>query len=126
MILLDKLSQRPAKPQQSVQTQAKPMGAPTAKPTVTPSVSQRLSSLPQRGAMGSMPEWSHEPRRFVSDLPAKVQLEGIQNIINGQDTQNDVVNNFVKGMASQGKTPEEIRLAFIEQEKKSPSPLVLL
>ena len=133
MILMDKLSQRGIKRAPGMAEQPSPLPAisgqitpPAPKPLTTTPVSQRMGSLPQKGAVGSMPQWGHIPKRFVADLPANVQIQGIQAIMAGQDTPNPIVNNFVKGMAQQGKSPEEIRQAFIAHQKNSPDPLVLM
>ena len=107
--------------------QATPTVAPTATPkplTTTPTV-DRINTLPQRGTLGSTFQGGSINKRFIADLPANEQLEGIQMILSGQDTNSEVVNNFVKNMSAQGKSPEEIRLAFIEQERQSANPLVL-
>ena len=133
-VLLDKLSQRGIKrfkgaPPQTTQPSqtAQPSPLPSITETINrPPVSQRISALPQQGAVGSLPQFKNIKQRLIADLPAKTQLEGIQSILSGQDSQNAVINNFVKGLASQGKSPEEIRQAFIDQQKTSPSPLVLL
>ena len=134
MILLDKLSQR--RPNQNIQPNTMPQESPLptynqginqpVKPLTTTPMYQRISSMPQRGVIGSMPNWGGIQKRFVADLPANIQLQGIQSILSGQETQNPIINNFVKGMAAQGKTPEEIRQAFIAHQKQSNNPLVLM
>ena len=93
--------------------------------TTTPAA-ERLAQLPQRGIVGSMPQFAGINKRFVADLPANVQLKGIADILSGIDSNSPIINNFVRGMATQGKTPEEIRQAFIVQQKTSPNPLVIL
>ena len=92
--------------------------------TTTPTV-DRLNQLPQRGQLGSTFQGGQVQKRFLADLPASEQLEGITQILSGQDTNNQAVNEFVKTLNAQGKTPEEIRLAFIESQRNSPNPLVL-
>ena len=139
--LLDKLKQRGVERFKGItqspgilpQTATSPLSqAPTdinrvaPRPQPSQVVSERISALPQRGTIGSLPQNKAIKNQIVADLPEKTQLEGIQGIINGQDIGNPVIDNFVKGMAAQGKTPEEIRQAFIEQQKTSRSPLVLL
>jgi len=136
MILLDrlsKLSPRPATGGNQVQAMGGVLPSYTDqinKPPVSSvapaQISQRMSQSPARGVIGSMPQWQGEKRRFIADLPANVQIKGIQSILNGQETQNTVINNFVKGMASQGKSPEEIREAFMQHQKSSSNPLVLM
>lgn len=134
-VLLDKLSQRGinkfkgVQPSQAVQPQ-QAIQQPSPLPSITQDISRpptpdRISQLPQRGPIGSLPQNQGIKQRIVADLPAKVQIEGIQGILNGQDTTSPVVNNFVKGMAAQGKNPEEIRQAFINQQKTTKNPLVI-
>jgi len=84
------------------------------------STATRVGTLPRAGALATA---QGSKKRFVSDLPAKVQLEGIQQILGGQDSRSSVINNFVRQMSAQGKSPEEIRVAFIEQQKRSKNPL---
>lgn len=93
--------------------------------TTTP-ISERLGQLPQRGQLAQSFQGGKIQKRFIADLPANVQLQGIQSILSGQETTNEGLNNFVKTLAAQGKMPEEIRLAFIEQQKASPDPLVIM
>ncbi len=130
----------------SPEKQAKPLGvgtppiAPTATPnivnqtqptavpqnlTTTPTV-QRLNQLPERGELGSTFQGGKVPNRFIADLPTNEQLQGIVNILSGQSSGNDGVDNFVKILSAQGKSPEEIRLAFIQQQKVSSDPFVIL
>jgi len=135
MILLDKLSQRKTSPMiragGTQQTSPLPsvtdtINRPSARPLTTAPMSQKIEQLPERGAMGSMPQFAHIQKRFLADLPANMQLEGIRLILSGQETQNQNVNNFVKSLAAQGKSPEEIRQAFIAQQKTSADPLVIM
>jgi hypothetical protein len=88
------------------------------------SASQRLNALPQRGNLAST--FQGVQKRFVADLPANVQLQGIASILSGKETNNPQLNDFVKSMAAQGKQPEEIRQAFIAHQKTSPDPLVIM
>lgn len=126
MILFDKLSQRGVK-QQDVQPKSNMVSTQIkSKPLTTTPISQRINNIPERGVMGSMPDWAHEKRQFIHDLPSKVQLQGIQDILSGKDTPSPIINNFVKGMAAQGKSPEEIRQAFLEHQKGSDNPLVMM
>lgn len=90
------------------------------------SLASRVGGIPQKGAVGSQPQFANIKGRMVADLPANVQLQGIQKVLAGQSTGNQIIDNFVKGMAAQGKSPEEIRQAFIAQQKASASPLVLM
>lgn len=101
---------------------------PATRPAVlsTTPVTERMTQLPQRGAIGSMPQFAGINKRFVADLPANVQLKAISDILSGIDSNSPIINNFVRGMAAQGKTPEDIRQAFIAQQKTSSNPLVIL
>jgi len=92
--------------------------------TTTPTL-DRLNNLPQRGTLGSTFQGGSIKKRFLADLPSNEQLEGISMILSGQETNDESVNTFVKNLAAQGKSPEEIRLAFITQQRNSPNPLVL-
>lgn len=129
MILLNKLGQRNVN--NNIKDNILPsiteqINKPSASRLTNTPINQRLSSMNQRGQIGSMPEWGKVQKRFIADLPANVQLNGIQEILSGQDTPSPIINNFVRGMAAQGKSPEEIRTAFIEQQKRSDNPLVLM
>jgi len=138
-VLLDKLSQRGVRrlgggnvPSPATNQAISPLPSiagqnitAPAKPLTTAPVSSRIAQRPQRGTVGSLPQFATEKRRFIADLPAKVQLEGIQGILGGQDSDSPVINNFVKGMAAQGKSPEEIRQAFVNQQKTIQNPLVI-
>lgn len=132
-VLLDRLSRRGTErigqtpqPASPLPTISDTTSRPPARTLTTAPLSRRLSQIPQRGAIGSLPQNVGVQKRFVSDLPAKQQLEGIQQILSGQDTNSPIVNNFVKGMSAQGKSPEEIIAAFKTQQKASGNPLVLL
>lgn len=131
MSLFDKLAQRGTErlgrvnklagvqsPQTIISNVSKP---PTATPTAQPTT--RMAQLPTMGQMASS---QGTQKRYLADLPANVQLQGIAQILSGQESSNQGLNNFVKTLAAQGKSPEEIRLAFIEQQKNSPDPLVIL
>jgi len=139
-VLLDKLSKRgidrlsrsqstPSateairSPFQSVNQTA---GAPQARPVTTAPTEQRAGALPQRGALASSFQGGRIQKRFVADLPQNEQIQGIQTILSGQSSGNQIIDNFVKGMAAQGRQPEEIRQAFIAQQKASGNPLVLV
>jgi len=97
-----------------------------AQPLTTTPLTQRLQERPERGGVGGLPQFKNVKKRFIADLPAKQQIDGIQQILAGQDSTSPIVNNFVKGMAARGMQPEEIRQAFIEQQKKANNPLVIL
>ena len=120
-VLLDKLSQRSIVPSINEKSPMK------ISESVNPAseLSSRVNTLPSRGPVGSMEEFSHESGRFVADIPKKEQLDGINSIIGGKDSPSPIINNFVRGMSSQGKSPEEIRLAFIEHQKSSPNPILM-
>lgn len=83
-----------------------------------------MADLRQR--MAERQQVQPEKRRLVADLPANVQLNAINQIISGQGTQNQQVNDFVKRSAAQGMQPEQIRQAFIAEQKRSPNPLIIL
>jgi len=127
MIFLDKLSQRSINPKSltTVSNSPLPNISQPIRSSYSRSISDRLINLSPRGTIGSSSEWMHEPRRFVADLPANVQLEGIKNILSGQSSGSQIIDDFVLGMSRQGRTPEQIRLAFIDQQKNSPNPLVI-
>ncbi len=98
---------------------------PTARPLTTTPTGDRLSQLPQRGQLASTFQGGAVKKRFLADLPANEQLEGIAQILGGKDTNSQPLNDFVKTLSAQGKSPEEIRLAFIQSQQNSPNPLVI-
>jgi len=98
---------------------------PPARALTTTPISQRVGQSQQRGSLASTFQGGAVKKRFLADLPANVQLQGIQDILSGQDSTNPIINNFVRGMAARGSQPEEIRQAFIAEQKKSGNPLVL-
>lgn len=102
------------------------LSAQTPRRLTTAPVQDKLRQLPQRGQLGSTFKGGAVKQRFLADLPASVQLQGIQSILSGQETNNQPLNQFVKTLAAQGRTPEEIRLAFIESQRNSPDPLVIM
>mgnify|MGYP001594471966 CR=1 FL=1 len=140
-ILFEKLRQRGIERmgkqpvQQGLQPQIQPpsplpsiteqITAPPARMPTMP-LSGRMATASVRGELGSMPQWQSINKRFIADLPANVQLKGIADILAGQDSNSPIINNFVRGMAAQGKSPEDIRQAFIAQQKPSQNPLVLM
>lgn len=140
MALFDKLSQRGLQRMgKDPNKQSSILGVPAQKPlptigetlqkppaTMPTTMAGKVGQLPQAGAVGSMPQFQNIKKRFIADLPAKTQLEGIAQILSGQDTNSPILNNFVKGMAAKGAQPEDIRQAFIQHQKASPDPLVLL
>ena len=67
-----------------------------------------------------------QKQRLVADLPPSLQLQGINNILSGKDSSNPQANMFIRNLAAQGMNPEQIRQAFILDQKKSPNPLVIL
>jgi len=79
-----------------------------------------------RDRMSRVPQVQPEKRRLVADLPAEVQLNAINQIMSGQRTTNQHINTFVQKMASQGMQPEQIRQAFIAEQRKSPNPLIII
>lgn len=134
--LLDKLGKKSMNPNQFVQQAQMPnqVAQPQNKsplPTINEQIekpatlplSERLSGLKPKGMIS---ETRGIKGRAVADLPANVQIQGIQQILSGQDTNNPFINNFVREQAARGRSPEEIRLAFIEHQKSSPDPLVLM
>lgn len=76
--------------------------------------------------LSKLPQVAPTKQRLVADLPANVQLNGIAQILAGQNSNHPTLNTFVRQSAAQGMTPEQIRQAFIAEQKKSPNPLVLL
>ena len=64
--------------------------------------------------------------KLVRDLPANTQLKAIQAVLAGQRSFGPEVDNRVKRLASGGRTPEQIRQAFIAEDMRSPNPLVIL
>lgn len=142
MALFDRLAQRGTERLQRQipeGKQASILGVPTSRPIETPQkivsrpktlsttpTAQRINQLPQRGELGSTFQGGEVQKRFLADLPANQQLEGITQILAGQETNNQGLNDFVKTQAAQGKTPEQIRLAFVESQKASANPLVIL
>lgn len=67
-----------------------------------------------------------QKQRLVADLPPATQLNAISQILAGQNTTNPQINTFVRQAAAQGMTPEQIRLKFVEEQRRSPNPLVIL
>ena len=141
MAFLDKLSQRGLKRMgigqpagQTLQPSPLPSITQTLPPAIPPAVparslvpaSQRLNALPQRGNLASTFNGGAVQKRFIADLPASMQLQGIASILSGKETTNPQLNEFVKSQAAQGKQPEEIRQAFIAHQKTSPDPLVIM
>jgi hypothetical protein len=76
--------------------------------------------------LSQLPQVAPTKQRLVADLPANVQLNGIAQILAGQNSNNPSLNTFVKQAAAQGMQPEQIRQAFIAEQKKSTNPLVIL
>jgi len=76
--------------------------------------------------LGKLSQVNPQKQRLVADLPPAVQLNAISQILAGQNTTNPQINTFVKQSAAQGMTPEQIRLAFIEEQRKSSNPLIIL
>ena len=64
--------------------------------------------------------------RLVKDLPANTQLMAIQQILGGQKSFGPEVDSAVKRLSIGGRTPEQIRQAFIEEQNRSPNPLAIL
>ena len=142
MAFLDKLSQRGLKrmgiDQPAGQTLQPPSPLPSITQTLPPAIppaiparslapaSQRLNALPQQGNLQSTFQGGAVQKRFIADLPASMQLQGIASILSGKETTNPQLNEFVKSQAAQGKQPEEIRQAFIAHQKTSPDPLVIM
>lgn len=76
--------------------------------------------------LSQLPQVNPQKQRLVADLPAGVQLNAINQILAGQDTTNPQINTFVRQAAAGGLQPEQIRLKFIEEQKKSNNPLIIL
>ena len=64
-------------------------------------------------------------QRLIADLPASVQINAINQVLNGERSFGAEVDGAIKRL-SQGRTPDQIRSAFIDEQRKSPSPLMLL
>jgi len=138
MALFDRLRQRGVNPQTQARTLAQPQAQPQAQgvlptinqgipPAIPPTATtDRLRQLPQQGSVGANFQGGAIKKQFIADLPAKVQLDGIAQILAGQDSTSPAINNFVRGMAAKGKGAEEIRQAFIAQQKTSENPLVVV
>lgn len=67
-----------------------------------------------------------ENRRLVADLPAQTQMNAINTVLSGKSTGNQQIDNFIRQSATQGQTPDQIRQTFIAQQRRSPSPLIIL
>ncbi|HEC64918.1 MAG TPA: hypothetical protein ENI23_06485 [bacterium] len=65
-------------------------------------------------------------QRRLADFPAEVQLNAIQQILSGQKSFGPEVDNIVKRLAQGGRNPEQIRQAFIEEQRTSRTPLIAL
>ena len=67
-----------------------------------------------------------QKQRLLVDLPSNMLLQGINNILAGKNSTNPQANSFIRKLGSQGMTPEQIRLAFIEEQRRSANPLMIL
>ena len=79
-----------------------------------------------RERMAGVSQVQPEQRKLIADLPAQVQLNAINQIIAGKKTRNQQVNSFVQQSAARGMKPEQIRQAFIAEQRRSPNPLLIL
>ena len=100
--------------------------SPQKKMLTTDPLEKKLNQIPERGQVGANFQGGKVKQRFLADLPANTQIQGINQILSGQNTNNEQLNNFVKTSSARGMTPEQIRLAFIENQKQSTDPLVLI
>lgn len=82
--------------------------------------------MPLQDRLSKLQQVNPQKQRLVADLPANVQLNAINQVLLGQSTRNPQIDTFIKQMAAQGMQPEQIRQAFIAEQRKSPNPLVLL
>lgn len=81
---------------------------------------QRLSKLPV------LNNQQQAKRRLVADLPANVQLDAINKILTQNIKVHPQIDAFVRQSAAKGMTPEQIRQAFITEQKTSANPLILI
>lgn len=81
---------------------------------------QRLSKLPV------LNNQQQAKRRLVADLPANVQLDAINKILTQNIKVHPQIDVFVRQSAAKGMTPEQIRQAFIVEQKVSANPLILI
>ena len=85
-------------------------------PTAVSPIAERLSQAPTgAGSQG----------RMLADLPVNTQINAISKILAGENAPNEFVNNFVRRAGAKGMTPEQIRQAFISEQRTSSSPLML-
>ena len=82
--------------------------------------------MPLQDRLSQLKQVAPQKQRLLADLPANVQLNGIAQILAGQNSTNPQLNTFVRQAAAQGMTPEQIRQTFIAEQRKSTSPLVIL
>jgi len=136
---LSKLPISPAMPTTPITSPVQPVAAPpqpvTAPLPTAPQAIQsiqpkaldgRLTALPIKGPVGSLPQFANIKQKILADLPAHMFIEGVNNIIAGKNSSNEYANNFVRRLSAQGKTPEQIRQAFINEQSTSQDPLVIL
>lgn len=67
-----------------------------------------------------------QKQRLIADLPPSMLLQGINNILSGKNSANPQADALIRQIAAQGKTPEQVMQLFIQQQKASPSPFVIL
>ena len=82
--------------------------------------------MPLQDRLSQLKQVNPQKQRLVADLPASMQLQGIAQILAGQNSTHPQLNTFVRQAAAQGMTPEQIRQAFIAEQRKSANPLVIL
>ena len=106
---------------------AAPKPVATRQPTVVGrTTGERLAQAPMRGALGSSPQLAGTKGRMLADFPANEQIGAINRVLAGENIPNEFVNNFVRQSAAKGMNPEQIRQAFIAEQRASKEPLMLL
>ena len=67
-----------------------------------------------------------QKQRLIADLPPSMLLQGINNILSGKNSANPQADALIRQLATQGRTPEQVMQLFIQQQKASSSPFVIL
>lgn len=76
--------------------------------------------------LGKLNQVNPDRRRLVTDLPAETQLNAINQILAGQSSTNQFINDFVLKRARAGVKPEQIRQEFLNEQRSSASPLIIM
>jgi DNA polymerase III gamma/tau subunit len=82
--------------------------------------------MPLQDRLSQLKQVNPQKQRLVADLPPSMLLQGINNILAGKNSSNPQANTLIRQLAAQGKTPEQVMQAFIENQRKSQNPLVIL